>query len=119
MMQFDHPNLVKAYHYVTWGTAGYSRHLTCSVSYTVAQSLHAEGSEVSVGPSYWAPSAGFWCVLVSCVAGQGMRARVPSLCHSTDAHTGTITLCSRSACVGWLLAPQRQQVLMTGCVRSN
>jgi hypothetical protein len=28
MMKFDHPNLVKAYHYVTWGSAGVSVRLT-------------------------------------------------------------------------------------------
>jgi hypothetical protein len=28
MMKFDHPNLIKAYHYVTWGAAGVSVRLT-------------------------------------------------------------------------------------------
>ncbi|WIA09496.1 hypothetical protein OEZ85_008896 [Tetradesmus obliquus] len=28
MMKFDHPNLIKAYHYVTWGSAGVSVRLT-------------------------------------------------------------------------------------------
>jgi hypothetical protein len=28
MMKFDHPNLIKAYHYVTWGASGVSVRLT-------------------------------------------------------------------------------------------
>lgn len=32
MMRFKHTNLVKAYHYITWGTAGLSNRLTCPVS---------------------------------------------------------------------------------------
>lgn len=32
MMKFDHPNLVKAYHYVTWGSSGVSLSLSRPVS---------------------------------------------------------------------------------------
>lgn len=34
MMRCQHANLVKAFHYITWGTAGLSNRLTCPVSDT-------------------------------------------------------------------------------------
>lgn len=56
MMQFNHPNLVKAFHYVTWGSAGLSRRLTRSDSQEVEDSARlrsvlGSGSSNGSGPS--------------------------------------------------------------------